>query len=86
MPLAIPSVTCVLGLVQVIKFSGDALTIYFQALPSVVPNLSEAGQLGRMMRHLTFQAVDDTKHEKYNHVVPPHGTWGGMLSGCRHTR
>mmetsp|Transcript_31270 Transcript_31270/g.74616 ORF Transcript_31270/g.74616 Transcript_31270/m.74616 type:complete len:1052 (-) Transcript_31270:199-3354(-) len=36
---------------DVIKFSGDALTIY-------------------------FQAVDDTKHEKYNHVVPPHGTWG----------
>lgn len=22
------------------------------------------------------EAVDDTKHEKYNHVVPPHGTWG----------
>ena len=30
------SVTCVLGLVQVIKFSGDALTIYFQAQPSVL--------------------------------------------------
>ena len=27
-----------------------------------------------------LQAVDDTKHEKYNHVVPPHGTWGRMLS------
>eukprot|EP00933_Yihiella_yeosuensis_P001502 TRINITY_DN10247_c0_g1_i1.p1 TRINITY_DN10247_c0_g1~~TRINITY_DN10247_c0_g1_i1.p1 ORF type:complete len:1054 (+),score=233.58 TRINITY_DN10247_c0_g1_i1:70-3231(+) len=36
---------------DVIKFSGDALTIY-------------------------FQAVDDTKGPKYNHVVPPHGTWG----------
>mmetsp|Transcript_22433 Transcript_22433/g.40471 ORF Transcript_22433/g.40471 Transcript_22433/m.40471 type:complete len:1073 (-) Transcript_22433:145-3363(-) len=36
---------------DVIKFSGDALTIY-------------------------FQAVDDTKSSKYNHVVPPHGTWG----------
>jgi len=36
---------------DVIKFSGDALTIY-------------------------FQAVDDTKSSKFNHVVPPHGTWG----------
>lgn len=49
-----------------IKFSGDALTIYFQAV--------------RKKRCLfswhVSQAVDDTKHEKYNHVVPPHGTWG----------
>lgn len=45
---------------DVIKFSGDALTIY-------------------------FQAVDDTKHEKYNHVVPPHGTWGLPDMGPQNT-
>mmetsp|Transcript_34163 Transcript_34163/g.72689 ORF Transcript_34163/g.72689 Transcript_34163/m.72689 type:complete len:1111 (+) Transcript_34163:318-3650(+) len=36
---------------DVIKFSGDALSVY-------------------------FQAVDDTKSEKHNSVVPPHGTYG----------
>jgi len=36
---------------DVIKFSGKALTIY-------------------------FQAVDDTKNPKYNHLVPPHGSFG----------
>jgi class 3 adenylate cyclase len=36
---------------DVIKFSGDALTVY-------------------------FPAVDDTKREGYNPVVPPHGTYG----------
>ena len=65
---------------QVIKFSGDALTIYFQA-----------GLMLRYLQHTNkhvekstpLQAVDDTKHEKYNHVVPPHGTWGSMLSNCQ---